>query len=125
VGAYLSIGTTFAIFTGGMVRLLVDWVAHRKGEVVEESDVSPGSLYASGLIAAGGIVGLLGVALKGLEAFPWFTHRMASMGLRTENFVKFSETNPLHQNWMTLIMFLVLAASAFYFARKPLENNRK
>jgi uncharacterized oligopeptide transporter (OPT) family protein len=125
VGAYLSIGTTAAIFTGGMVRLLVDWIAHRKGERVEESDVSPGSLYASGLIAAGGIVGLLGVALKGLEAFSWFTNRMESMGLRTQNFVKFSEDNPLHQNWVTLVMFLLLAASAFYFARKPLGNNKR
>jgi putative OPT family oligopeptide transporter len=125
VGAYLSIGTTFAIFTGGMVRLLVDWIAHRKGEKVEESEVSPGSLYASGLIAAGGIVGLLGVALKGLEAFPWFTARMESMGLRTQNFLKFSEGNPLHQNWITLVMFLLLAASAYYFARKPLETKAK
>jgi putative OPT family oligopeptide transporter len=125
VGAYLSIGTTFAIFTGGMVRLLVDWIAQRKGETVEESDVSPGSLYASGLIAAGGIVGLLGVALKGLENWPWFTAKMAGMGMRTQNFVKFSEEGFLHQNWMTLAMFLVLAASAFYFARKPLETRPK
>ena len=33
-----------------------------------ESEISPGSLYASGLIAAGGIVGLLGVAIKLYEA---------------------------------------------------------
>jgi putative OPT family oligopeptide transporter len=122
VGAYLSIGTTFAIFTGGMVRLLVDWVAHRKGETVEESDVSPGSLYASGLIAAGGVVGLLGVALKGLEAFPAFTGFMERNGMRTHDFVKFSETGFLHQNWLTVVMFLALAASAFYFARKPLHK---
>ncbi len=122
VGAYLSIGTTFAIFTGGMVRLLVDWIAHRKGETVEESDVSPGSLYASGLIAAGGVVGLLGVALKGLEAFPAFTSFMERNGMRTHDFVKFSETGFLHQNWLTVVMFLALAASAFYFARKPLTK---
>jgi uncharacterized oligopeptide transporter (OPT) family protein len=122
VGAYLSIGTTFAIFTGGIVRLLVDWMAHRKGETVEESDVSPGSLYASGLIAAGGVVGLLGVALKGLEAFPAFTGFMERNGMRTHDFVKFSETGFLHQNWLTVFAFLALAASAFYFARKPLNK---
>ncbi len=33
-----------------------------------ESEISPGSLYASGLIAAGGIVGLLGVCIKLYEA---------------------------------------------------------
>src|SRR5271156_490698 len=33
-------------------------------DVTIESEVSPGSLYASGLIAAGGIVGLIGVCVK-------------------------------------------------------------
>jgi len=32
-----------------------------------ETEVSPGSLYASGLIAAGGIVGLLGLGIKLME----------------------------------------------------------
>src|SRR6185437_15338974 len=52
VGAYLSIGTTLAIFTGGVVRALVDAAVKRAGWT-DEGDVSPGSLYASGLIAAG------------------------------------------------------------------------
>jgi hypothetical protein len=68
VGAYLSIGTTLAIFCGGAVRWFVDQAVKRaNGEISEaESEISPGSLYASGLIAAGGIVGLFGVGLKGL-----------------------------------------------------------
>ena len=61
VGAYLSIATTLAIFAGGIVRWMID-SAVEKAE--SESEISPGSLYASGLIAAGGIVGLMGVALK-------------------------------------------------------------
>ncbi|HEX9615147.1 MAG TPA: oligopeptide transporter, OPT family, partial [Bacteroidota bacterium] len=52
VGSYLSIGTTLAIFCGGIVR----WMAEGKGE--GEGEVSSGSLYASGLIAGGGIFGL-------------------------------------------------------------------
>ena len=64
VGAYLSIATTLAIFVGGMVRWMVDRAVAKAGEATEESEISPGSLYASGLIAAGGIVGLMGVALK-------------------------------------------------------------
>src|SRR6202012_961058 len=65
-GAYLSIATTLGVFCGGVVRWMVDRaVAQSSGRSVEtESEVSPGSLYASGLIAAGGIVGLIGVALK-------------------------------------------------------------
>ena len=70
VGAYLSIATTLAIFVGGVVRWMVDSaVAKAHGGAVDtESEISPGSLYASGLIAAGGIVGLLGVVLKLYEA---------------------------------------------------------
>jgi uncharacterized oligopeptide transporter (OPT) family protein len=65
VGAYLSIGTTLAIFTGGVVRWMVDSAVKKAGGSADaEGDVSPGSLYASGLIAAGGIIGLLGVGLK-------------------------------------------------------------
>src|SRR5215469_8693311 len=61
VGFYISIATTLAIFAGGIVRWLVDRAAAKAGETRDESDVSPGSLYASGLIAAGGVVGLLGI----------------------------------------------------------------
>ena len=56
VGAYLSIGTTLAIFVGGIMRWMVDAAVKKAGGDAEaEGDVSPGSLYASGLIAAGGI----------------------------------------------------------------------
>ena len=53
VGSYLSIATTMTMFAGGLVR----WLAERGVEKTSdsESEVSPGSLYASGLIAAGGI----------------------------------------------------------------------
>ena len=122
VGAYLSIGTTFAIFCGGLVRWLVESAARRAGDSVEESEVSPGSLYASGLIAAGGVVGLFGVAMKGLEKWPWFTRQMEAMHLRTADYMKFSETNPLHHEWISWLMSAALAASAFYFARKPIDS---
>ena len=109
VGAYLSIGTTLAIFVGGVMRWMVDSAVKRAGGV-DEGDVSPGSLYASGLIAAGGIVGLLGVALQGYENF-------------------FEKTNPigwphtfLYHDWVSVIAFALLAYSLYYFARKPLKK---
>ena len=69
VGAYLPIGTTLPIFLGGVVRWLVDQAAKRaRRSARPDSEISPGSLFASGLIAAGGIVGLFGVALKAYEA---------------------------------------------------------
>jgi len=111
VGAYLSIGTTLAIFCGGVVRWLVEQAAAREGEVDEaESEISPGSLYASGLIAAGGIVGLLGVALKGYET---------TVG--KGDILNFPHTF-LDNMGVSVIAFLLLAYSLYYFARKPLKK---
>jgi putative OPT family oligopeptide transporter len=107
VGAYLSIATTLAIFAGGMVRWMID-SAVEKAE--SESEISPGSLYASGLIAAGGIVGLMGVALKLYET-----------AVGKQDVLLFPATNPLHHDWVSVLMFLLLAGSLYYFARKPLK----
>ncbi len=67
VGFYIDIATTCAMFVGGLVRWLVDSRTAKAGGHPTESDVSPGSLFASGLIAAGGIVGLIGIAFAYLE----------------------------------------------------------
>jgi len=110
VGSYLSIATTLAIFTGGMVRLIVDMALAKTGEK-DDSEISPGSLYASGLIAAGGIIGLIGVAIKAYESL-------------SGNLVpiQFPETNFLHHDWISVLMFGALAFSLYYFARKPLKQ---
>ena len=111
VGAYLSIATTLAIFVGGMVRWFIDSAAAKAKIGAEtESEISPGSLYASGLIAAGGIVGLMGVALKLYEA-----------ATGREDILLFPATNPLHHDWVSVVMFGLLAFSLYYFARKPLQ----
>jgi putative OPT family oligopeptide transporter len=113
VGAYLSIGTTLAIFCGGAVRWLVDWNAARTGTEAKteaEKEVSSGSLLASGLIAAGGIVGLAGVGLKLLESV---THRPTP---------HFSSTNPLYKDWVSVVAFALLAYCLYHFATKPMPS---
>src|SRR5882672_4385935 len=80
VGFYIPMATTLTIFCGGVVRWLVEKAAERAGEKTEESDVSPGSLYASGLIAAGGIVGLLGIAVKLMETQGWLPENSIAWG---------------------------------------------
>ncbi len=122
VGFYLSIATTLAIFCGGVVRWLVDRATAKAGQAKDESDVSPGSLYASGLIAAGGVVGLLGIVVKLLEnAGPdkWY-HLKENTLLLTERFPTLG-----HSNLLSVFMFALLAASLFYFARKPIEGGKK
>ena len=78
VGLYLPIATTAPIFAGGMVR----WWVERKTGVRQESDVSAGTLFSSGLIAGGSIAGILFAILVGTgtiapfqsigTAFPFF-----------------------------------------------------
>lgn len=112
VGAYLSIGTTLAIFCGGMVRWFVDQAVKRAGGDTEstESEISPGSLYASGLIAAGGVMGLIGVALKAYE-------NLTDKG----DILNFPSTF-LNHMWVSVLAFAALAYSLYYFARKPLKK---
>jgi putative OPT family oligopeptide transporter len=122
VGFYLSIATTLAIFTGGVVRWLVDRAAAKAGEKKDDSDVSPGSLYASGLIAAGGVVGLLGIFIKLLENAPagkWY-HIKEGVLLLGPRFPAIGNSNLI-----AVIMFVVLSASLFYFARKPIAREKE
>ena len=145
VGAYLSIATTLAIFVGGIMRWMVDRaMLHQRAkealllssrtlsvvegegsaspdaepfidEAIESEEISPGSLYASGLIAAGGIVGLLGVGIKLIEGLSeqhgghWQLWRFTAHGVQLND-------------WVSVLMFALLAYSLYYFARKPLDT---
>jgi len=114
VGSYLSIATTMAIFSGGVIR----WLAERGAPKAEhaESEVSPGSLYASGLIAAGGVFGLLGIVIALLED-PKFNILPRGMFRLGPNIL--GELTQSH--WLAVAMFVLLAASLFVFARKKLN----
>lgn len=61
VGMYLPLPTTFAIFLGGMVRGLGNWLGTRAGhnEAQKTRTESVGVLIASGLIAGEALTGLL------------------------------------------------------------------
>jgi len=61
VGSYLPIATTAPIFIGGLVRAYVE----RKSGEPQESDVSSGTLFSSGLIAGGSLCGILFAVLVG------------------------------------------------------------
>jgi uncharacterized oligopeptide transporter (OPT) family protein len=112
VGAYLPIGTTLPIFVGGVIRWMVDSALKKTGAGAAEagSEISPGSLFASGLIAAGGIVGLIGVALKGYEST-----------FDKGDILNFPHTF-LDNNYVSVAAFAALAFSLYYFARKPLKK---
>jgi putative OPT family oligopeptide transporter len=55
VGAYLPLSTTFPIWIGGQMKALADRLTHRH----EESELSSGMLYSTGLVAGGSLGGVL------------------------------------------------------------------
>jgi putative OPT family oligopeptide transporter len=54
VGAYLPLSTTFPIFIGGMMRVLSEKISGKH----EESEIGPGMLYSTGLVAGGSLAGI-------------------------------------------------------------------
>ncbi len=66
VGSYLPIATTAPIFAGGVVR----WLVERKTGKSQESEISAGTLFSSGLIAGGSLAGILYAALYGWSLIP-------------------------------------------------------
>jgi hypothetical protein len=113
------------MFLGALVRVAVESTTKKK----DESEASPGALFSSGLIAAGGVFGLLGIIINLLQdpeisnnvphwfsailRLPWrpdlFSFGPKVLGSLATN------------NLFGLIMFLLLATSLFYFARKKLD----
>jgi len=124
-GSYLSIATTGAMFAGGLVRLLVEATTKKK----DESEASPGALYSSGLIAAGGVFGLLGIIINLFEdpeisnnVPHWFAATLR-LPWRPDLFAFGPKIlGPLAaSNLFGVFMFMMLGASLFYFARKKLD----
>jgi putative OPT family oligopeptide transporter len=66
VGMYLPFETTFAIFVGGVIRSLGDWMAKRRGfNSAQRARVdNAGILTSSGLIAGEAVLGLLWAGLQ-------------------------------------------------------------
>jgi|KBSMisStaDraftv2_1062788.scaffolds.fasta_scaffold34458_2 putative OPT family oligopeptide transporter len=60
VGAYLPVSTTAPIWIGGVLKHVVDnWRHKKEGLAGEESELSSGMLYATGLVAGGSLGGVL------------------------------------------------------------------
>ena len=128
VGSYLSIATTMAMFAGGLVRWLAEQGAGKKSDA--ESEVSPGSLYASGLIAAGGVFGLLAIILNLMQdpelskhvphwlavvfRLPW-PAKMLALGEKVPGISRVPTVG--------VVLFVLLAISLFVSARKKLNNS--
>jgi len=126
-GMYISIATTAAMFIGGLVRWAVEASMKEKSDT--ESEASPGALYSSGLIAAGGIFGLLGIIINLLQdpeisnRVPQWVSSVLRLPWRPDLFAIGPKIlgGLATNNLFGAFMFVVLAGSLFYFARKKLD----
>jgi hypothetical protein len=66
VGLYLPLSTTMPIAIGGALRGFMD----RKKGGHDESEISSGMLYATGLVAGGALTGVLIAGLQGVRTAP-------------------------------------------------------
>ncbi len=135
-GSYLPLGTTAAMFAGGLIRSLVEALSKGKKD---DGEASPGALYASGLIAAGGVFGLLGIVINlfqdpeiathvpgwfgGLLRLPWRADLFA-LGPKYWAYLAPDDKLPVPtqaQSILGIVMFGLLAFSLYHFARKKLS----
>jgi putative OPT family oligopeptide transporter len=113
VGVYLPLSTTAPIFAGGAIKGLADWLAKRKGQAVTDSELGPGNLFATGLVAGGALAGVA-VALTS-----WNDRWAAAIGK-----VSFEHglTGVLGDGGYQLLglgCFAVMGAMLFKVARRP------
>ena len=115
VGAYLPLSTTSPIFVGGLIKTLADKVANRKGE---ESEVSSGALFSSGLIAGGALTGILVAVLLGTSVNTSEGSKSVIGAIHDSVHRVIPEGGDL----ISIIMFAILGFIVFSFAKKKISS---
>ncbi len=111
VGAYLPLSVSSPIFIGGLVKLTADKINKSKEA---ESDIGPGALLSSGLIAGGALTGILIASLKG-----WIWETDASgveISIADKLNTGLGESLGMTGDLVSLIIFLGLAGILFTYA---------
>src|SRR5712664_4124980 len=124
-GSDRSVATTGAMFAGGLFFFNDTATTEKK----DDSEASPGALYSSGLIAAGGVFGLLGIIINLFQDPEISTHvpswvtSVLRLPWRADLFAFGPKIMGLlaTSNLFGIFMFALLGASLFYFARKKLD----
>ncbi|MBU0474325.1 MAG: oligopeptide transporter, OPT family [Bacteroidetes bacterium] len=119
VGAYLPLSVSSPIFLGGLVKMLVDKI---KKSDESESDIGPGALLSSGLIAGGALTGIVIASLKG-----WIWETNASgveISVADKLNTGIGESLGLTGDFISLVLFLGLAIVLFSFALSKNEEEK-
>lgn len=116
VGAYLPLSTTAPIFVGGAIKGVTDWIAKRKHESVEESELGPGSLYATGLVAGGALAGVIIALLSVNDSVFEFFQKISAEGWLTNAF------GDGGYQILGVIIFGIMGFTLYKTARKPIAK---
>ncbi len=111
VGAYLPLSVSTPIYVGGLVKMAADKI-NKSDE--EESDIGPGALLSSGLIAGGALTGILIATLKG---WIWETNSSGvEISVADKLNTGLGESLGITGDLVSLIIFLAMAGVLFAFA---------
>jgi putative OPT family oligopeptide transporter len=116
VGAYLPLSSTTPIFVGGLVK----WFIERKNKGKEESELGPGALFSSGLIAGGALTGIIIAIFIGTSVGK--TPDGKDISLMSKVNTGLADSLGSTGDLLGLIAFAVLALILFSFARKKKEQ---
>ena len=112
VGAYLPLSTTLPIFCGGMVKALVDRTSGKKAS--HDDEIGSGSLFATGLVAGGT---LLGVAVALLQLSDKIGGFLNSLDLSGPMIKALGKTG---YDLIGVGAFVTMGAVLYRVAKKPL-----
>ena len=123
VGAYLPLSTTFPIFIGGQMKALSDRLRQKsQGAAGEESELSSGMLYSTGLVAGGSLGGVLIALVAFIGDF--FLHMEKPTVIESldfgEKYFPFLK-NGVPGNILCAVVFGILCFLLVKNARKKLE----
>ena len=114
VGLYLPLSTTMPIAIGGALRGLMD---RKSGKGHDESEISSGMLYATGLVAGGALTGVLIAGLQGYPRRPeasWSNQILDAVGIHGW------ESHGATADIIGIVMFAGLCALLLRAAQKKL-----
>ena len=120
VGAYLPLSVSSPIFLGGLVKMIVDKI---KKSDESESDIGPGALLSSGLIAGGALTGIVIASLKG---WIWETNANGvEISVADKLNTGIGESLGVGGDLISLILFTGLAIVLFAFAMSKNAEEKK
>jgi len=115
VGAYLPLSTTTPIFVGGAVRAFAERARRKTGapQGHAEGELSPGSLFATGLVAGGAVAG---VVIAMLSAFDRPAKALSKISLEH---ALIGGLSPGGYQILGLLFFVAMTGILWRVARRP------